>query len=359
MDLCGGWAPPQAATELEVDVPEVVVLGEAGQLGEHVDGFGFDLDRAAVWQLKLTGLNQGQGAAGRYVASSEGDERLGLGEEAPVVADEVDDGEGVLLGLLSVAEAASELLEEDDGRLGRPQHQDRVDVGEVHAFVEDVDGADGFELAGPQAVEAAGAGGGRGAAVHCSSGDSVAAEVVRHEVGVRDGAAEHEGAPLLLRRVIAVGCEGLSGARLGADVLGQGVGVEGAASPGDGLVVDAVADAEVAEGHQEAAADAFDEPDPGDEVVVAELEQRGAVHAVGSGGQAEEECRLEVVQQLAVGGGGGVVELVDDDVVEVFWVEAAEVADPGEGLDGGEEEVGVGLLPAAGQHADGAVGEEA
>ena len=45
------------------------------------------------------------------------------------------------------AQAAAELLEEHDRRLGRAQHQHRVDLGHVEALVEQVDGEDDVELA--------------------------------------------------------------------------------------------------------------------------------------------------------------------------------------------------------------------
>jgi len=53
-----------------------------------------------------------------------------------VVADEIDDREAVLA--IPRAQPAAELLQEDDRRLGRAQHQHGVDLGHVEPFVEDV-----------------------------------------------------------------------------------------------------------------------------------------------------------------------------------------------------------------------------
>jgi hypothetical protein len=50
------------------------------------------------------------------------------------------------------------------------------------------------------------------------------------------------------------------------------------------------------------------------------------------------ELRAEVVDEAPVGRGRGVVELVDDDVVERVAREALQVGDAAEGLDRGEED---------------------
>ena len=53
---------------------------------------------------------------------------------------------------------------------------------------------------------------------------------------------------------------------------------------------------------------------------------------------------MEVGDQLAVGGGSGVVELVDDDVVERVWGEPLQMLSPAERLDGREHDFGVRVL---------------
>ena len=82
-----------------------------------------------------------RGAGDRAVAQVEA--------ELPVrLADEVEHGHAVLA--LVAPQAAAELLQEDEGALGRPQEQDRVDLREVDALVEQVDGEERPDLAGPQ-----------------------------------------------------------------------------------------------------------------------------------------------------------------------------------------------------------------
>jgi len=88
----------------------------------------------------------GDEAAGEFLAAGlEAEEGLGLQQEGPVVADVVDDRE--LLAARGLAEAAAELLEPEDARLGGAEHEDGVELGEVEAFVEDVHGTDDVELA--------------------------------------------------------------------------------------------------------------------------------------------------------------------------------------------------------------------
>ena len=62
-----------------------------------------------------------------------------------VVPDEVDDNEVVLACVLT--EAAPQLLDKDNGRLGLAQHDHLIDRGDVHPFVEDVDRQDVVEVA--------------------------------------------------------------------------------------------------------------------------------------------------------------------------------------------------------------------
>ena len=70
-----------------------------------------------------------------------------------MVANEVDHRQGVLA--VVAAQAAAQLLEEHDRGLGRAQHQDRVDLRHVEAFVEHVDRADDLQLARAQLLHRA------------------------------------------------------------------------------------------------------------------------------------------------------------------------------------------------------------
>ena len=87
--------------------------------------------------------------------------------------------------------------------------------------------------------------------------------------------------------------EGVLGAFLRLDGLGQRRWVEPAAAPGDRRVVDVVGDPEVAERAQVAALDALGERALVDQVVRAQREQVGAVHAVGGRGKAKQGIRAE------------------------------------------------------------------
>jgi hypothetical protein len=62
---------------------------------------------------------------------------------------------------------------------------------------------------------------------------------------------------------------------------------------------------------------------------------------------AKQELRAEIRDQLAVGRGGGVVELVDDEVVEGVRREALEVLAPAERLDRGKHDFGIRILDVA------------
>ena len=98
--------------------------------------------------------------------------------------------------------------------------------------------------------------------------------------------------------------------------------------------------------------DAVDEAAVEDQIFLTEAEQIATVCAFGCRGQAEQEPRAEVVDQGAVGAGGGVVELVDDDVVEGVGCEGVEVACLPEGLHGSEQNFGVAVLFGVGVTAD-------
>ena len=73
-------------------------------------------------------------------------------EERPVVADVVDHRQG-LVDTRRLPETATKLLQPEDFRFGRAQHEDGVDVGQVDAFVEHVDGEDDVELAAAETVK--------------------------------------------------------------------------------------------------------------------------------------------------------------------------------------------------------------
>ena len=73
-----------------------------------------------------------------------------------------------------------------------------------------------------------------------------------------------------------------------------------------------------------------------DQVLLTEAEKIGAVRSFGRGSEPEKEFRLEVIDEATVGARRGVVELVDDDVVEVLRPEPRKMINPTQRLDGRE-----------------------
>ena len=112
------------------------------------------VDGAARWQPREALLDLAQDLPAG--AAEDGAEAAVEAELGVHVADEVERGEALLA--VGQAEAAAELLEEDGGALGGAEEEHGVDLGDVDALVEDVDGEDDVDLAGAQAVEDGGAG---------------------------------------------------------------------------------------------------------------------------------------------------------------------------------------------------------
>src|SRR6516225_3802845 len=175
--------------------------------------------------------------------------------------------------------------------------------------------------------------------MHGDRGDPVAAEELGREIGVGHGDAERDAAATAL---VAPDIKGVLGTLLRFDGLSQRCWVEPATAPGDRRVVDIIGDAEVAKRTQVATLDSIGERALVNQVVRAQREQIGAVHAIGSGGKPEHESRLEVVEHPAVAAGGGVMELIYHDVVEPVGSKTVQI--PSERLDSGEEHASVRLL---------------
>ena len=108
-------------------------------------GLDFEIEEAARWQVR-------GGAFEEFLQVRPGcgpvAERKEVGEAAgedAVIADKVDDFQPQLV--IGGAEAAAELLEEDDFGLGGAQHDHAVHVRDVEAFVEKIDHAESFKFA--------------------------------------------------------------------------------------------------------------------------------------------------------------------------------------------------------------------
>src|SRR4051812_28064688 len=93
------------------------------------------------------------------VAEGKPHKRLRLQQERAVVADVVDDLQDLVVR--GLAQAAAELLQPDDPRLGGAEHQHRVQLREVEPLVEDVHGTDDVQLAGREQLEGLRTRGGR------------------------------------------------------------------------------------------------------------------------------------------------------------------------------------------------------
>ena len=166
-------------------------------------------------------------------------------------------------------------------------------------------------------------------------------EEVAHEVGVALRDAEREGAlPAALPPLV----EHVLGPRPGRHRGRQRLFVEPGAAPRDVAVVDLVRHPIIMKGTQEPAGDALDQIAAVDEVLAAELEQVATIRALRGRRQAEQEAGLEVVDEPPIGLRRGVVELVDDQVVEGPRVQLVEVRLAPEGQDGGEDDLAAGVL---------------
>ena len=100
--------------------------------------------------------------------------------------------------------------------------------------------------------------------------------------------------------------------------------------------IEAVVDPVVDEGCQPVLVDRIPESELGGDATVEPVEQGEAVAAFRRRRESEELARTEVVQELRVRIGGGVMELVDDDDVERVRVDRRDVH-RAERLNGGED----------------------
>jgi hypothetical protein len=269
-------------------------------------------------------------------------------------AHEVEHGEGVLAR--RPPQAAAELLQEDREALGGAQEEDGVDLREVEPLVQHVHGEEEREPPGAQVLDQPAAVDVAGLAGEHGRGDALVREHPGHVPGVADVDAEADaldarevglvprergldGVEPLQRQGVGAGIDLLE---LGADVLAAGPEVVGVQGHGIGH-------AEVVEGAEELLLEGLGEPDLGGEAVV-EVRRYGlAVHALGRGGQPEEDARREVVEEGPVARRGAVVGLVDHDVVVEVAADLLPEAPGGEHPDGAEEVVRSGRLVGADQ----------
>jgi hypothetical protein len=175
--------------------------------------------------------------------------------------------------------------------------------------------------------------------MHGSRGHSVAAEELSHEVSVGNGDAERESAAATL---LAPDIKRMLGTFLCLDSLRERGRIEPSATPRYWRIVDVICDAEVMERAEVTAFDALGERALVNQVVRAQRQQVSAVHAIGSRGKPKHESRLEMLDHSPIAAGGGVVKLIDDDVVESIGLKLIQVR--GKGLNTGEQDAGTRLL---------------
>ena len=249
-----------------------------------------------------------------------------------MVADEVQDREPGLVGGLT--QSAAQLLQEEQAGLGGPQHGHPVHPGDVDALIEQVDRAEGVQLAALQRLQGALAVGALG--VHRQGPDPLRGEPVIDELRVGDGAAEDQ------RAGPWMGLPGLPEGLhpgLGLHRTAELFRLPARAAPGNLGVVRRVGQAEVVEGDQHAAVDALADVRLEGHLVVEEVVDGPRVSSLGGGGESQPEGGPEVVEEGPIAGGGGVVDLVHDDVVECVGLELEQSLRPGELLDRGEDDV--------------------
>ena len=251
------------------------------------------------------------------------------------LADEVEDGEDPLP--LCPSESAAELLEEDGRALGRTEHEDGVDLGEVHPLVEEVYGEDHAELPAPEPAKRLGALRPRGPRIKRDGGVAETGELPRHEVRVLDAGAEPEGPhPVRIRHVFL---DRLADPERPHMVTGEHLvelarHVASAREP-DAGEVRGVVHPEVVEGAEEPLVEGVPEPRLVRDTVVEPTEHGPAVRTLGSGREPEEDFRGEAPEEAVVACRRRVVELVHDDDVEGIRSELVHTV--GERLHGGED----------------------
>ena len=122
--------------------------------------------------------------------------------------------------------------------------------------------------------------------------------------------------------------ERVFGARLRGDRFGQGRFVEFAAAPGNLRIFHRIRHAEILERRQKRAVDARPEVAFIDQVFLAKAKQVAAVAPIRGRRQTQQERGREMVDDPPVGCGRGVVEFVNNDVVESIGGEPLQMCGP-------------------------------
>jgi hypothetical protein len=231
---------------------------------------------------------------------------------------DVEDREDVLVA--RAPQAAPELLQEHRRALGRAEEEERVHVGDVDALVEEVDDAEGLHLPAREVALRAIALLPRRVVGERARHEAQRREALRDDACVRLVHAERERSNVLLARdpVPQRACDGADPELLRADEPPREVGLDvSAGAPPDVREVEAVdVEDEVAEGNEHLLLDRVphaEVPDVRARKVALVLTPIGALRGRG---EPDELLRRQSVEELGVALRRGMVNLVDDDVVE-------------------------------------------
>ena len=233
--------------------------------------------------------------------------------------DEVQHGQAFLV--FSQTQAAAQLLQKHGQRLGGAQEQHGVDFRDVHAFVVNVHHKNETNPPGNEPLF-----GGVALLIGRIAGqrygrDAVGVKIVRHEPGVLDGNAEAK--PLYLvnigdifqdrihHKVSAALCyhaaEGVQVGQFGLIIT--------AGAPFQTAQVGRIGHAEILERAQQFPVNGFRQANLGGNAPTEIIQNALAVHTLRCGSQAQQNMWLIILQQLLIGGRGGMVEFVHHDII--------------------------------------------
>lgn len=241
-------------------------------------------------------------------------------------ADEVEHRAVALVG--GLAQSSTELLEEQRRTLGRTEHQDGVEDGNVDALIEQVDREHDLNPAGGEVLERTLAFGPRAVTPDGHGADAVAVEVLGHELGVLDAHAEpetpHRGWIPVLGDLVHD--EPRPRVRARVHVGERGGVVATTSAPRDLRQIKTIVDPVVEKRGQVLLVDRIPQAEFCRDAVVEPVEDRQPVAAFRGRRQSEQFDRIKMVEHSLVRGGRCVMKLVNDDDVEVIGSEILETA---------------------------------
>ncbi len=238
------------------------------------------------------------------------------------LADKVENGQAFFI--LRQTQAAAQLLKEDGQGFRGAQEQHGIDLGNVHALVVDIHDKDEPHFAGHETV--------LGVAPFLVGGftgqehgrNAVLIEIPAHKFRVLHRDAEAKALDFIdVRHIFQKG---------GHDQIRTAIGdhaaeridfrqlrfIITARRPFQLVEVYGIGHTEVLEGAKQLAVYGLRQPNLGRNAVIKIAENALAIHALRRGGQAQQNLRLIVFQQLLIRGRCRVVELVHDDgIIEI------------------------------------------